>query len=117
MLAYFFILNYGLETEAFGQVSFSKDPVTLAQLDHAVLQKPGIQNITDTKGNLDHISIKQNIFIQIKEKESNSDLTMVPIELEIRFDAKIRKGMMMKYGWTQEVKFEFKDVRLQVKDC
>lgn len=110
-------------------------------MDHSSLQTPGISNITgmpedfdgeEKSGNgkkekevvLDHISIKNNIFILLRDKETKSrfasdpmssngtDHTVIPIEVEFSFDAKIRKGMMMKYGWTQDVKFAFDGVRL-----
>ena len=41
----------------------------------------------------------------------------MPIEFELNFDAKIRRGVRMKYGWTQEMKSTFRNVSLKLKDC
>lgn len=46
ILAYVLILHYGLDIDLYGQVSLSKDPVTLAHLDHSQLQTPSISNIS-----------------------------------------------------------------------
>lgn len=32
-------------------------------------------------------------------------------------DAKIRKGIRMRYGWTQEMKSTFRNVSIQMKEC
>lgn len=46
-----------------GQLSLSKDPITLSKMDHSVLQRPQIANVTGKGGDLDRISIKQNVFL------------------------------------------------------
>jgi len=61
---------------------------------------------------LDEIAIKQNIFLMVKDRNVDSDLTVVPLELNFHFAAKLRRGMMLRYGWTQEIKTAFRNVTL-----
>ena len=66
---------------------------------------------------MDEITIKQNVFLQVKDRSMDSDLTVVPVELNFHFAAKLRRGMMLRYGWTQEIKTAFRNVTLRVREC
>jgi len=63
---------------------FSLDPVTLAKLDYSKLQMPGFKNESQSvrakrhpNPLMDHITVRQNLFFEIQEPES--DLTLIPI--------------------------------------
>ena len=49
---------------------------------------------------MDKISIHQNLFIEVKDKSKNSDLSIIPIEVNLDFLALHRKGPLLKYGRT-----------------
>jgi len=49
---------------------------------------------------MDKISINQNVFIEVKDKSKNSDLSIIPIEINLDFLALHRKGPKLKYGQT-----------------
>ena len=78
---------------------------------------PEIKNISGKHDALDQISIKTNQFILLKNDDFETDFTIVPMELNLHFAAKIRRGNMYKYGWTEEVKFQFRDLTIKVKEC
>lgn len=42
---------------------------------------------------------------------------MIPIQVKFQFDAKIRRGIRMRHGWTQEVKFAYRGLNLQLGEC
>jgi len=86
-------------------------------MDLQQVQAPMITNTTTPGKVMDDISIKQNVFLQLKDKAMGTDLTMIPLELNLNFEAAWRRGMMLKYGWTQEVKSSFKDFTLELKAC
>lgn len=96
-----------------GQLSFMKDPATLSKMNLKAIQKPEIQNITarDPK-DMDEIAIKQNVFFQVKDRSIDSDLAIIPIEFNYHFKAKFRRGIQLRYGWTQEMKSAFTNVTL-----
>lgn len=83
-----------------GQFSFFKDPIALGELDFSELQKPGITNVTGKGNELDKISLKSNIWVAFKDKEQERDIVVIPIEFRFDFDAKIRRGARLKYGYT-----------------
>ena len=80
-------------------VRFVKDPITLDKLDFSKgkIQTPYIRNQTkfskpirntDTQPLMDKIEFNQNIFIEIKDKDS--DATIIPIEMNWDFLAHLR---------------------------
>lgn len=65
---------------------------------------------------LDKIEIRQNWFVLITD--GKSDLTVLPIEVQLDFPSKFRRGIGGKGGYTQEVpKIEFTNLRIELKDC
>ena len=105
-----------------GVLRFTKDPVTIANIDHSVFQTPKISNDTAFQRAqrpphtpLDKISIHQNVFLEIKDK--NTDLTIVPMSLNWEFLAKERMGARYQYGQVQEFKTEHYLVDVQVHEC
>lgn len=109
------ILGYQAQGMTFmkGQLSFMKDPATLSKMNLKSIQKPEIQNITaSAPDQMDDIAIKQNLFFQIKDRSIDSDLAIIPIELNFHFKAKFRRGIQLRYGWTQEMKSSFTNVTL-----
>ena len=81
------------------------------------IQMPGIRNISRPGTELDQIRIRSNIWLKIQNKLIKSDQVYIPIEFELNFEAKIRRGIRMKYGWTQDVKSNFNNVSLILKEC
>lgn len=55
-IAEIFLISYGYDTNFRLHVSFTKDPITLAQLDYSDLQAPGITNVTGQE--VDKITVK-----------------------------------------------------------
>ena len=101
-----------------GQMSFVKDPATLQKLDFRQLQKPEIRNVTGVRDDgLDQITVTQNVFLQLRDKQFGSDLVVIPIQSTFNFGAKTRNGIQLRYGWTQEIKFAYGNFSFQVKDC
>lgn len=66
---------------------------------------------------MDKISINQNVFIEVKDKSKNSDLSIIPIEINLDFLALQRQGPKLFYGVTQEVKFEYVRNTVDFQDC
>mmetsp|Transcript_13789 Transcript_13789/g.21542 ORF Transcript_13789/g.21542 Transcript_13789/m.21542 type:complete len:110 (-) Transcript_13789:2221-2550(-) len=102
-----------------GIIRVSKDPLTLAALDHSKIQTPGISNSSQSKEShytpgvlMDLILIQQNFFVELTDAQS--DLTIVPMQLNFAFKAKTREGHKMKYGTTEEFKLEFESAKV---DC
>jgi len=85
------------------RMSFTRDPVTLSQLNRKNHFKPGVKNTTNslTSRNfpfrtVDQIEFNITLFLQIDKVDS--DLTIVPINLRTKFGAKIRDGPRHPYG-------------------
>jgi hypothetical protein len=87
------------------------------KIDFSDIQTPAIRNISHAGGELDEIQIKSNIWLKVQDKMNNSDYAYIPIEFELNFEAKTRKGIRLMYGWTQEVKSSFKNVSIKMKEC
>ena len=52
---------------------------------------------------MDKITINQNVFIEVQDKNasgSGSDITIIPVEINLEFLARHRVGPKMKYGTT-----------------
>lgn len=64
---------------------------------------------------MDKISINQNVFIEISD--STSDLTIIPIEINWEFLAKLGQNFQMHYGVTQKIKAEYLSNVIKLKDC
>jgi hypothetical protein len=64
---------------------------------------------------MDKISIHQNVFIEVQE--GNSDLTIIPIAINVEFLAAMRKGPKYLYGQIHEYKFEFLDSQVSMQEC
>ena len=83
-----------------------KDPLTLAKLEYGKkLQVPHITNSTGFQKAIraphpamDKIEIHQNVFIEVQS--GDSDITVLPIEINWDFLALLRHGPLMKYGRT-----------------
>jgi len=82
------------------------------KIDFTEIQTPSIRNISRPGDELDQIQIKSNIWLKIQDKRNQTDYAFIPIEFKLNFDAKIRRGIRMKYGWTQEMKTKFGNVSL-----
>lgn len=90
-----------------GQFRFVKEPLVMEKLDYANLQTPGIRNITQYQRAersphpyMDKISIHQNVFLEIKDKSKDSDLSIIPLEINLDFLALQRVGPKSVYGVT-----------------
>jgi len=105
---------------------FVKDPQILAQLDLSSkkIQTPYIKNTTlfsepirnrDTTPLMDKIEFNQNMFLEISDEKS--DLTIIPVEVNWDFLAKLRQGFSMKYGATWEMKAEYLSNSITIKEC
>lgn len=57
------------------------------------------------------------MLIQIEDRAAGSDLTLIPLEINMHFFARHRQGHLMKYGRTQEIKGEYGGTIARVKDC
>jgi hypothetical protein len=66
---------------------------------------------------MDKITINQNVFVEIKDKSKNSDLSILPVQVNLEFLAKQRVGPKLKYGTTQEVKVEYLNNTFDIQDC
>jgi len=88
------------------------------------VQKPEIRNQTAFQKaqrkphpDMDKISINQNVFIELTDKKSGTDLTILPAEVNWNFLARWREGHSYKYGQTSELKSEFGGVDVNIKEC
>tara|TARA_B110000285_G_scaffold230863_1_gene298263 strand:- start:2362 stop:2742 length:381 start_codon:yes stop_codon:yes gene_type:complete len=84
-----------------GSLRFTKDPMSISALDHSKFQSPSIKNHTNfqqakrytihsDRPYLDKIAIHQNVFLEVKE--AGSDLSIIPLEINLEFLAKGRLG-------------------------
>lgn len=64
---------------------------------------------------MDKIEFNQNVFIELKDE--NSDLTILPLEVNWDFLATLRQSFSMMYGATWEMKAEYLSNSIKVKDC
>jgi len=64
---------------------------------------------------MDKIEFNQNVFLEIKD--ANSDLTILPFEVNWEFLASLRQSFKMMYGATWEMKAEFLSNTVTVKEC
>ena len=64
---------------------------------------------------MDWIEFNQNVFVEIKD--GNSDLTILPVEVNWDFLAHLRPSFSMNYGATWEMKAEYLSNRVTVKEC
>jgi hypothetical protein len=101
---------------------FTKDPISIAALDHSKFQSPSIKNHTNFQQAkraphpfLDKIAIHQNVFLEVKE--AGSDLSIIPLEINFEFLAKGRLGPRYFYGEIQEFKTEFLSMKVNMKEC
>ena len=62
---------------------------------------------------MDKIEIHQNFFIEFKTEDS--DITILPLEVNVDFLARLRTGPMFLYGATQEVSGEMLDASIRLK--
>ena len=79
-------------------------------MDYSQIQTPKIKNETAYEKAerfphpfMDKITINQNVFIEVQDKKaanSGSDITIIPLELNLEFLALHRVGQKMKYGTT-----------------
>ena len=93
-----------------GQFRFTKDPISMGKLDYTKFQTPQIKNETSYEKAerfphpfMDKITINQNVFIEVQDKNasgSGSDITIIPVEINLEFLARHRVGPKMKYGTT-----------------
>ena len=105
-----------------GAIRFTKDPISIAALDHSKFQSPSIKNHTNFQQAkraphpyLDKIAIHQNVFLEVKE--AGSDLSIIPLEINFEFLAKGRLGPRYFYGQIQEFKTEFLSMKVNMKEC
>jgi hypothetical protein len=69
---------------------------------------------------MDKITINQNVFIEVQDKAasgSGSDITIIPLEINLEFLARHRVGPKLKFGTTQEVKLEYINNTVEMRDC
>ena len=64
---------------------------------------------------MDKIELNQNVFVEISDEAS--DLTIIPIEVNWGFLAKLRQSFKMKYGATWEMKAEYLSSAVTFKKC
>ena len=64
---------------------------------------------------LDLIESKHNMYLQFKD--TNSDLTIIPMEFSFDFYGGFRQGIGSRYGPSQEMATELVDIRIQMKEC
>jgi hypothetical protein len=57
------------------------------------------------------------VFLEISDELSEYDLTIIPIEINWDFLAKLRQGFSMKYGATWEMKAEYLSNSVTIKQC
>jgi hypothetical protein len=70
----------------------------------------------NTTGNeFDKIEIKQNGFVELKT--DTSDITILPVSVNVDFLAKLRMGPQFLYGPTQEVRSRMLGVSLEFQEC
>ena len=82
---------------------FTKDPVTMGELNYKKLQTPQIINTRKHSPSpvrphllMDKININQNGFIEILDKDS--DITILPLSINLELRIHERPGPIYKYG-------------------
>mmetsp|Transcript_1806 Transcript_1806/g.2399 ORF Transcript_1806/g.2399 Transcript_1806/m.2399 type:complete len:320 (+) Transcript_1806:357-1316(+) len=104
-----------------GLIRFTKDPISLANMDISKMVEPFILNISQsvdskfTPGvSMDNITIVQTVLIEVTDK--NSDLTIFPLDLTIYLRVKQRMGHRLKYGSIPEFKLEYDGFDLGIRE-
>ena len=54
------------------------------------------------------------MYLQLRDDRSGSDLTIVPVHVNMHTYLKLRRGYQLKMGWTQEMAWEFGDLELSI---
>ena len=84
-----------------GEVSLTRNMSLLTSAHLEDIPSPGIKNASQTgSANLDKISLHQNIWLQITNRQRRTDTILLPLMFELDFGAKLRRGIRMKTGWT-----------------
>ena len=63
----------------------------------------------------DLILVRQNAFIEIST--GDSDITVLPVSVELEFRSAFRDGIRTLFGQSQEFAGEWHDVRAHVGEC
>lgn len=64
---------------------------------------------------MDKISLQQNIWLELQDQ--GTDITVIPFELTYEFLAKWKRGIGSRHGYTQDLKAEVLDFKVEMKEC
>jgi hypothetical protein len=64
---------------------------------------------------MDKIEINQNVYVELKDE--NTDLTIIPVEVNWDFLAHLRQSFSMRYGATWEMKAEYVSNVIKFNEC
>ena len=98
------------------QVGFVQDKEIVKQIDYSKLKTPAIEKIQSGKD--ENIwRLQQNIFLQVYNKVKQSDITVLPFEVDVQFKAGIKNGPIFSNGQTQLFSLRDVKVNVQMKEC
>jgi hypothetical protein len=77
-------------------------------LDTTDLPRPGIEKLSETKPDwlntsmMERVKVTHNIFLEFHGGKSETELTIIPVEVQVNFWGAFRKGIGSKNGHSQE---------------
>lgn len=103
-----------------GNLNVVRDPTIISEMKS--LRPPKITNTTNFKKAsryphpfMDKITINQTILLSLTTEDS--DVSVLPVEMNWSFFARHRPGPLLLYGQTQEIKAEGSEFEFKVKGC